>query len=147
MSSERVNRVAIWRPAAMSGTTVETTMMTGAVDGAEPAGVTEIQTAASTGSIPTIRTVAVDVATRAGFDLDSIADLRMAVDDVCARLVRLAAANATLSCSFWTVWLERIEVTAEVDVETMRDLLPEGSFGWWVLQCLADEVTVLVFAQ
>jgi serine/threonine-protein kinase RsbW len=118
--------------------------MAGAAGDAEPAEVTEIHTAASTCAIPTIRTVAVDLATRAGFDFDSIVDLRVAVDDVCAKLVCLAAANVTLSCSFWTVWLERIEMTAEVDVKTMTDPLPRGSFGWWVLQCLADEVTALV---
>ena len=118
--------------------------MMGAAGGAEPAGVTEVHTAASACAIPTIRTVAVDLATRTGFDFDSIVDLRVAVDDVCTRLVRLATAEATLSCSFLSVWLERIEVTAEVDVETMTDPLPRGSFGWWVLQCLADEVTALV---
>jgi hypothetical protein len=52
------------RPAAMSGTAQETTMA-GAADGAEPAYVTEIHTAASTCAIPTIRTVAVDLATHA----------------------------------------------------------------------------------
>ncbi|MDQ3824571.1 MAG: ATP-binding protein [Actinomycetota bacterium] len=117
--------------------------MVGAAGGVGPTGVTEVHTAANAIAIPTIRAVAVDLATRIDFDLDSIADLRMAVDNTCARLVRLAACNATLSCSF-AVRLERIEVTAEVDVEEMMDPLPRGSFGWWVLQCLADEVAALV---
>ena len=111
--------------------------------GAGPIGVTEVHTTASALAIPAIRAVAVDLAARVDFDLDSIDDLRMAVDDTCARLVRLAASNATLSCSF-AVQLERIELTAEVEVEDMMDPLPRGSFGWWVLQCLADEVTALV---
>lgn len=99
----------------------------------------ELRTAASTVSIPTIRTVAADLAARADFDLDSIDDLRMAVDDLCAMLVRIAAANATLYCTF-TVRPERIEVAAETDVDDLADPLPTGSFAWRVLQCLADEV-------
>ena len=111
--------------------------------GVGPTGVTELYTAARAVAVPTIRTVAADLAARADFDLDAIADLRMAVDDTCMRLVRLAASDATLSCSF-AVRLERIEVTAEVDVKDMMDPLPRGSFSWWVLQCLTDGVTTLV---
>ncbi|MDT7594652.1 MAG: serine/threonine-protein kinase RsbW [Pseudonocardiales bacterium] len=99
----------------------------------------ELRTTASTVSIPTIRTVAADLAARADFDLDSIDDLRMAVDDLCAMLVRIAAANATLYCTF-TVRAERLEVAAETDVGDLADPLPTGSFAWRVLQCLADEV-------
>lgn len=99
----------------------------------------ELHTAASTVAIPTIRTVAADLAARADFDLDSIDDLRMAVDDLCAMLVRIAATNATLRCTF-TVRPERIEVAAETDVDDLADPLPTGSFAWRVLQCLADEV-------
>ncbi len=99
----------------------------------------ELHTAASTVAIPTIRTVAADLAARADFDLDSIDDLRMAVDDLCAMLVRVAAAGASLHCTF-TVRAERIEVAAETDVDDLADPLPTGSFAWRVLQCLADEV-------
>jgi serine/threonine-protein kinase RsbW len=102
----------------------------------------ELCTAAGTIAIPTIRTVAADLAARADFDLDSIDDLRMAVDDLCAMLVRTAADNATLRCSF-TVRPERIEVAAEVDVDEVADPLPTGSFGWRVLECLADEVRTM----
>ncbi|PZS37822.1 MAG: anti-sigma factor, partial [Pseudonocardiales bacterium] len=91
----------------------------------------ELRTAASTVSIPTIRTVAADLAARADFDLDSIDDLRMAVDDLCAMLVRIAAADATLCCTF-TVRPERIEVVAETDVDDLADPLPTGSFAWRV---------------
>src|SRR2546423_5399007 len=92
-------------------------------DGALPPGlfrgdlvvVVELHTTASTTvAIPTIRVVAADLAGRADFDLDSIADLRMAIDDACAVLVRLAAPGATLRCRL-TVWPERIEMAAEVD--------------------------------
>jgi serine/threonine-protein kinase RsbW len=91
--------------------------------------------------IPTVRTVAADLAARADFDLDAIDDLRMAVDDLCAVLVRVAADDAMLECRF-TVCSERIEVVVEIDVDGGVDPLPTGSFGWWVLECLVDEVSV-----
>jgi serine/threonine-protein kinase RsbW len=100
----------------------------------------ELHTAATPVVIPTIRTVAADLAARADFDLDSIDDLRMAVDDVCALLVRIATLNATLSCTF-TVRAEQIELAAEVDADDSADPLPTRSFGWRVLESLADEVS------
>ncbi|MGH3788909.1 MAG: ATP-binding protein [Pseudonocardiaceae bacterium] len=89
--------------------------------------------------IPLIRAVAADLAARADFALDSIDDLRMAVDDACVMLLGIAANSATLSCRF-TVRPERIEAVAEVDVDDGADPLPTGSFGWRVLECLAEEV-------
>jgi serine/threonine-protein kinase RsbW len=99
----------------------------------------ELQTTASPVVIPVIRAVAADLAARADFELDSIDDLRMAVDDACAMLIRIAAPGATLSCRF-TVWPERIEAVADVDVEDGANQLPTGSFGWRVLECLAEGV-------
>jgi hypothetical protein len=47
-----------------------------------------------------IRAVAADLAARADFEVDSIDDLRMAVDDACTMLIEIAAQGATLSCRF-----------------------------------------------
>ena len=102
----------------------------------------ELRTTASAIAIPTIRTVAADLAARADFDLDSIDDLRMAVDDVCTMLVRIAARDAALTCSF-TVRTNRIELTAEIDADALADPVPTKSFGWRVLEALADEVSVV----
>lgn len=111
-----------------------------APSGGEAALSIELHTVASPVAIPTIRTVAADLAARADFDLDSIDDLRMAVDDVCALLVRMAAVNATLSCRF-TVRAARIELAAEVDTDDLADPLPTRSFGWRVLESLIDEIS------
>lgn len=100
----------------------------------------EVRTSASASLIPTIRAVASDLAARADFDLDAISDLRMAVDEACATLVDIAAPKSTLLCTF-LVHLDRIEVHAQVqagaDVTVATD-----TFGWRVLQTLADDVTV-----
>lgn len=106
----------------------------------------ELHTMAGTAVIATIRTVAADLAARADFDLDSIDDLRMAVDDLCAMLVRLAPKDATLRCRF-TAWPERIEVAADVDVEDGTDPPPTRSFSWRVLECLADDVSAVALPK
>lgn len=104
---------------------------------------TDLDTAARSIAIPTIRVVAADLAARADFDLDSIEDLRIAVDEACMLLVRIAASDTRLRCRF-TVRPERIELAAEVDICGVDQPLPVGSLGWRVLNCLADEVNALV---
>lgn len=103
----------------------------------------DLHTVAKGVVIPTIRTVAADLAARADFDLDAVDELRIAVDETCALLVGIAAADAGLRCRF-TVGPERVELAAEVDIENIEDPLPIGSIGWRVLNCLADEVNALV---
>ncbi len=102
----------------------------------------ELSAVASTAVIPTIRTVAADLAARADFDLDAIDDLRMAVDDLCAMLVRIAAADAMLRCTF-TVSPERIEVAADIEVDDPAQEVSTRTFGWRVLECLADNVSAV----
>lgn len=101
----------------------------------------EVRTSASASLIPTIRAVASDLAARADFDLDAISDLRMAVDEACATLVDVAAPSSMLRCTF-LVRPERIEVHAEVRARRTEDVVSTDTFGWRVLQTLADEVTV-----
>ncbi|HXV93185.1 MAG TPA: ATP-binding protein [Pseudonocardia sp.] len=99
----------------------------------------EIRTSASASLIPTIRAVASDLAARADFDLDAISDLRMAVDEACATLVDMAAAGSVLQCRF-LVRPERIRVHAEVQAAEADTAVSTETFGWRVLQTLADEV-------
>lgn len=101
----------------------------------------EIRTPASAALIPTIRAVAGDLAARADFDLDAISDLRMAVDEACATLVDLAAPGSTLQCTF-LVRPEHIRVEAEVQPADSTATVSTDTFGWRVLQTLADDVTV-----
>ncbi|MGQ0572931.1 MAG: ATP-binding protein [Pseudonocardia sp.] len=110
----------------------------GALDGVSTV---EVRTAASAALIPTIRAVASDLAARADFDLDAISDLRMAVDEACATLVDVAAPTSSLRCVFW-VHPERIQVHAEVQADKADAIVSTDTFGWRVLQTLADDVQV-----
>ena len=102
----------------------------------------EVRTSATAALIPTIRAVASDLAARADFDLDAISDLRMAVDEACATLVDAADPSSVLQCRF-LVRPERIRVQAEVEAAKPDIVLSTDTFGWRVLQTLADEVEVL----
>jgi serine/threonine-protein kinase RsbW len=104
-----------------------------------PGSVVEVRTSASASLIPTIRAVASDLAARADFDLDAISDLRMAVDEACATLVDVAAPGSSLRCTF-DVREELIRVHAEVDTGDAGTPVSTDTFGWRVLQTLADEV-------
>jgi len=98
----------------------------------------ELRIPASVVHIPTVRTVAADLAGRQDFDLDGIHDFRMAVDEACAQLVALAAADTPLRCVF-LVATGHIDVTAKVNVPT-RVKIPTNTFGWQVLTTLTDMV-------
>jgi serine/threonine-protein kinase RsbW len=104
----------------------------------------DLRTAASCLAIPIIGTVAADLAARADFDVDSVDELRVAVDEACTVLVGIAAPDAGLRCRF-IVGCERVEWAAEVDIDDRAASLPVCSLGWQVLSCLADEVDALVF--
>jgi len=110
-------------------------------DALDGASTVEVRTSASAALIPTIRAVASDLAARADFDLDAISDLRMAVDEACATLVDVAAPSSSLHCTF-LVHPERIEVHAQVQTKHADSIVSTDTFGWRVLQTLADEVTV-----
>jgi serine/threonine-protein kinase RsbW len=107
----------------------------------DPDATVEIATPASAALIPTIRAVASDLAGRADFDLDAIADLRMAVDEACATLVDLAAPTTRLRCTF-LLHPDHIEVVAEVRAGHADTAVSTETFGWRVLQTLADKVAV-----
>jgi serine/threonine-protein kinase RsbW len=57
----------------------------------------ELRIGAVLTNLPIIRSLAASIAMRADFDLDSIADLRLAVDEACSTLITQGAPNAALS--------------------------------------------------
>lgn len=100
-----------------------------------------VRVGATAAQLPTLRVVAADLAARADFDIDAVSDLRLAVDEVAAELVALAAPGALLTVTF-LVDSGQIAVTASVPVERGA-VLRQDSFGWRVLSTLVDAAHVL----
>ncbi|HEY3260834.1 MAG TPA: ATP-binding protein [Pseudonocardiaceae bacterium] len=91
-----------------------------------------------------IRALTTDLAIRADFDLDSVADLTLAVDEACAMLIDVAEAGDTLACRF-SVTVDEIMVTATLPVgrRVDRPSLATNTFGWRVMVTLADDVDLI----
>lgn len=100
-----------------------------------------VQVGANAAELPPLRVVAADLAAREDFDLDAVADLRMAVDEAASELVDIAAPDAVLTCVF-SLDTKQIEVTSSVPARPGATLR-QDSFGWRVLTTLVDEVRVV----
>ena len=100
----------------------------------------EFRVAARLESLATIRTLVNALGTMEDLDLDSIADLRLAVDEACTRLIRCAPPDATLVVT--TEPREReLVITASAPCIGPEVLRP-GTFSWHVISSLTDEVRV-----
>lgn len=100
--------------------------------------VVEVRVLADPEQLPVMRAVVGDLAMRADFDVDTIADLRLAVDEACSSLVRIAAERSQLVGRFRTE-NDVLEFTAEVnspDASGPR----KNTFSWRVLSALSDDV-------
>jgi len=88
--------------------------------------------------LPAVRAMAGDLAMRMDYDLDSVEDLRLAVDEACATLALVADGDAPLTVVFETT---RTGLHIDAWVPTVQDTdVPRDGFGWAVLQTLADNV-------
>lgn len=98
----------------------------------------EVRVAARLENLAVLRTVVSAVGTFSDLDLDAVADLRLAVDESCTRLIRSAVPDATL-----VVVVDPRETVVVVEASTTChtvDVLSEGSFSWHVLSSLTDDV-------
>lgn len=105
-------------------------------------GEVELRVAALPEQLPIVRSVAATVAMRADFDLDAVADLKLAVDEACSALITLAHGGGDLRCR-----LAVVDDEFGFSVLVPADRAPsQATFGWRVLRTLADEVTAWVEA-
>jgi serine/threonine-protein kinase RsbW len=98
----------------------------------------EIGVAAAVSQLPIVRGLAETLVLLSDFTLDEVADVRLAVDEVCSTLIGLAAPETTLQCRFTvgdTDLLVRVRGIAAAE-----GLPDQRSFGWHVLRTLTDEV-------
>ena len=85
-----------------------------------------------------LRTLVAAVGTFEDLDFDAVADLRLAVDEACTRLIRSAMPDSML-----LLVVDPRDDAVVIDVSTAcksPDILSPGSFSWHVLSSLTDEV-------
>jgi serine/threonine-protein kinase RsbW len=102
------------------------------------AGAVEFRVAARLENLAVLRTVVGAVGTFEDLDFDAVADLRLAVDEACTRLIRSAAPDATL-----VVVVDPGDDVVVVEASTQcdtDDVVTPGSFSWHVLSSLTDDV-------
>jgi serine/threonine-protein kinase RsbW len=98
----------------------------------------ELRVSARLENLAVVRTVIGALATAEDLDLDAVADLRLAVDEACTRLIRSTTPDATL---VMVVDPGIDELVVDVSTtSTADDILTPGSFSWHVLTSLTDEV-------
>lgn len=101
----------------------------------------EVRTAAAADVVPTLRTLAADLAMRLDFDLDAVDDLRMTVDEACSLLVP-ASSDGVLHCGFrWGPGRVAVTVTVLAAEPGPAD---ENSLGWQLLVALATSARRVV---
>ena len=98
----------------------------------------EVRVAAKLENLAVLRTLVGAVGTFEDLDFDAVADLRLAVDEVCTRLIRSAIPDATLA-----ILVDPRDDELKVEASTTcdkDDVVTPGSFSWHVLTSLADDV-------
>src|SRR5579875_2453553 len=98
----------------------------------------EFRVAARLENLAMLRTLVGAVGTFEDLDFDAVADLRLAVDEVCTRLIRSATPDATLVLVV-DPRDDELVVEASATCQTY-DVLTPGSFSWHVLTSLTDGV-------
>ncbi|WP_292975156.1 anti-sigma factor [Mycobacterium sp.] len=98
----------------------------------------ELRVTATLDNLAVLRTLVGAVGTFEDLDFDAVADLRLAVDEVCTRLIRSAVPGATLEIVI-DPQADDLLVEASTTVAT-EDVVTPGSFSWHVLTSLADDV-------
>lgn len=102
----------------------------------------ELRVAAKVENLAVLRTVVGAVGTFSDLDFDAVADLRLAVDEACTRLIRSAIPGATL-----VVMVDPREDVVVVEASTecdTTDVVTPGSFSWHVLSSLTDDVQTFI---
>ena len=88
--------------------------------------------------LPAVRAMAGDLAIRMDYDLDSVEDLRLAVDEACATLAAIGLPEEPLTVVFETT-RSGLHIDAWVPTPEGTEV-PRDGFGWAVLQTLVDAV-------
>ncbi len=107
----------------------------------------ELRVAAELENLAVLRTLVAAVATFEDLDFDAVADLRLAVDEACTRLIRSAVPNSELLLVIDPPRDDAVVIDASTTCKSSDVLTPPGSFSWHVLSSLTDEVTTFEDGQ
>lgn len=89
-------------------------------------------------SLAVVRMLVGAIATYEDLDVDTVSDLRLAIDELCTQLIRSAAPGAML-----TVVIDPHDDHVTIQASAAGDgagVLIPGSFSWHVLTSLVDDV-------
>jgi serine/threonine-protein kinase RsbW len=104
--------------------------------GSLPDNEVQVRIPASRTGVNVVRTLVGDIAMIHDFDLDSVADLRLAVEEACGTLIARATPMGDLSCRLRA---EPGRVDIFVTAPTHNGRLPgSNSLRWHILQTLTD---------
>jgi serine/threonine-protein kinase RsbW len=103
-------------------------------------GVIELRLSPRAESIATVRTVAADVSGRADFDLDAVSDVRMAVDEACNQVARIADPDHLMRVVFRVDADGYLRVVISARTDTKQGQIDTSGFGWHALGALTDEL-------
>ena len=98
-----------------------------------------VEVAAVVQNLAILRTLVSAVAAFEDLDVDSVSDLRLALDEACTQLIRCAEAGAVLTVAV-EPHTDAVVVHASTTSQSGEQPVTEGSFSWHVLSSLTDEV-------
>lgn len=104
------------------------------------AGTTEVSVVipAEPHHLPIPRGIAAALAATLDFDIDAVADLRMAVDEMVSTVIQRARPGSQVATVF-RVHQDSVMVECSAASDERGDI-DEGSFGWMVLSTLAEDL-------
>lgn len=102
----------------------------------------EIKLRAEPSQLPVVRAVVGTIAMHQDFDVDAIADLKIAVDEACSMLILRAVKGSRMACRF-LVGNRGIHFNAVASTEDKTEI-DRTSFGWHVLETLTDSAEVSI---
>lgn len=110
----------------------------------------ELIVAASPESLAVLRTLVAAVAAFEDFDLDAIADIRLAVDEACTGLIRAAVPGSSLRVVVDPAndaVVIRASARCAADDSRGGAVVKPDTFSWHVLNSLTDEVSTFADEQ
>lgn len=103
--------------------------------------VVEVRVRANADQLSVLRALASAIAIQHDFDLDTVEDVKLAVDEGATRLIMSATEGATLSCGFQPHGFG-LSIVLSAPTDPDAAIGNTRSFGWHVLESLTDSVSV-----